>query len=410
MGPLTKRPFKIYLGLLILLTLWGLKQSYHFSGQRAVASDCTDMATTIIQHSIPEEVLLAQSKKSAAQLEHYRFKNSIWNKILMVREFEHFDENEYFRLLEIYKDSSGSEKNLLAMNPVSIEQKLALIEAIQLKFSHFENLPSIQDEIQKLNSYKLKKLERLMKNFDLNSKVTRENLESFSSEFFLILKGPPLSLLDYFTKNKTARMNERMLRVLQEDMLIRGLKGTLERIPLRANYSPTESARHYIKKVMKYKAWRILVLPYDLPWVDRIKISDELLEGILVDGLNKHEPQLIAELKRQNLIDHYERFRKVYRPVAYGVGFYFYYQKFQEFMAEAEEKEEARNEEAKKIMLEDFQKLSEALASVDTVEKSDQDLKEMQFQRVLQSYKDRYQQGPTSEEYQELRQKIFGVH
>jgi len=409
-GPLTKRPFKIYLGLLILLTLWGLKQSYHFSGQRAVASDCTDMATTIIQHSIPEEVLLAQSKKSAAQLEHYRFKNSIWNKILMVREFEHFDENEYFRLLEIYKDSSGSEKNLLAMNPVSIEQKLALIEAIQLKFSHFENLPSIQDEIQKLNSYKLKKLERLMKNFDLNSKVTRENLESFSSEFFLILKGPPLSLLDYFTKNKTARMNERMLRVLQEDMLIRGLKGTLERIPLRANYSPTESARHYIKKVMKYKAWRILVLPYDLPWVDRIKISDELLEGILVDGLNKHEPQLIAELKRQNLIDHYERFRKVYRPVAYGVGFYFYYQKFQEFMAEAEEKEEARNEEAKKIMLEDFQKLSEALASVDTVEKSDQDLKEMQFQRVLQSYKDRYQQGPTSEEYQELRQKIFGVH
>lgn len=390
----------------MLLTLWGLKQSYQFSGQRAVASDCTDMATTIIQHSIPEEVLLAQSKKSAIQLEHYRFKNSIWNKILMVREFEHFDENEYFRLLEIYKDSSGSENKLLAMNPVSIEQKLALIEAIQLKFSHFEKLPSVQDEIQNLNSYKLKKLERLMKNFDLNSKVTRENIEAFSSEFFLILKGPPLSLLDYFTKNKTARMNERMLRVLQEDMLIRGLKGTLDRIPLRDNYTATESTRHYIKKVMKYKAWRILVLPYDLPWVDRIKISDELLEGILVDGLNKHEHELVAELKRQNLIDHYERFRKVYRPVAYGVGFYFYYQKFQEFMAEAQDKEDAQNEEAKKIMLEYFHKLSKALA----LEKSDQDLKEMQFQRVLQSYKDRYQQEPTSEEHQELRQKIFGVH
>lgn len=390
----------------MLLTLWGLKQSYQFSGQRAVASDCTDMATTIIQHSIPEEVLLAQSKQSAIQLEHYRFKNSIWNKILMVREFEHFDENEYFRLLEIYKDSSGSENKLMAMNPVSIEQKLALIEAIQLKFSHFEKLPSVQDEIQNLNSYKLKKLERLMKSFDLNSKVTRENIEAFSSEFFLILKGPPLSLLDYFTKNKTARMNERMLRVLQEDMLIRGLKGTLERIPLRANYTATESARHYIKKVMKYKAWRILVLPYDLPWVDRIKISDELLEGILVDGLNKHDHELVAELKRQNLIDHYERFRKVYRPVAYGVGFYFYYQKFQELMAEAQEKEDAQNEEAKKIMLEYFHKLSKVLA----LEKSDQDLKEMQFQQVLQSYKDRYQQEPTSEEHQELRQKFFGVH
>lgn len=403
---MSKRPFKIYLGLLSLLALWGLQQSYQFTGNRSIASDCTEIATTIIQQSLPEEVMKAQSKETALVLEHYRFKNSIWNKILRAKEFENFDENEYFRLLEIYKDSARNEKDLLSTNPIGIEQKLALIEAISLKFSHFEKLPSVQDEIKNLNAYKLKKLERLMKKFDLNSKITRENLENFSSDFFLILKGPPISLLDYFTKNKTTRMNERMLRVLQEDMLIRGLKGTLERIPLRSDYTQIESARYYIKKVMKYKAWRVLVLPYDLPWVDRVKISDELLEAILIDGLNKHQDQLIAELKRQNLIDHYDRFRKAYRPVAYGVGFYFYYQKLQDLLAE---EEEAKNEEAKKILMENFKKLSEALSSGDSAERSDQDLKEIQFQRVIQSYKERYHQDPTPEEFQELRQKIFGA-
>lgn len=405
-GPLI-RPFKFYFAILVVIALIGfrdgLRESLSFTGQREIASDCTDAVGTIIRHEVPREVELEIDQKEVLELKHYRFKNTIWNKILSAHEFESFDANEYFRLLEIYKDAAQS-PNLLKMNPVSIEQKLALIEAIQLRFSYFNHLPSVQDEIESLNIYKLRRLEKLLMKFDLSKKITRDNLEEFSSDFFLIIKGPPLSLLDYFTMNKTERMNKRMFRVLQEDLLVRGLKGTLERIPESTSSTRMERARLYMKNIMKYKAWRFLVMPYDLPWIDRVKVSDELLEKILFDGLDAHQSELIIELKNQNAIDHYERFRKVYRPVAFGVGFYFYYTKFQKKIAADEEQ---NNEDAKKKFMDDFKKLSDSINSGDTKIKSEDEIKEEQFQRILKSFKERYGEDPSPEEYQELRKKIF---
>lgn len=326
-------------------------------------------------------------------------------KILNIRDFEKFDDSVYFRTLEIYKNSNGRERDLLTITPNTIEEKLALLEAIQIKFSHFNNLPSNLENIEKLNAYKLKKLQLLMKKFDISSKVTRENLEEFASEFFLILKGPPISLLDYFSKNKTAKINQRLFRALEEDLLIRGLKETLEIIPVRENHTSFEMAKLYIKRVMKYKVWRYLVIPYDLPWIDRVKISDQLLEKILMDGLEKHNKELITELKRQNLIDHYERFRDVYRPVAFGVAFYYYYDKYKD---EQENLEDQSNEELKKKFINDFEKISKGITAQASSERSEDDLKEIQFQRVLKKYRDQYHEEPSKEEYQELREKIYG--
>lgn len=383
------------------MALWGLLglngPRPGVGATRSIASDCSSLVQSIIQHTPPQ--------KSTPDLLHYRFKNSIWREILSVKDFENFNEIEYFRLLEIYKDKGVTQKNLMSLNPTTIEQKLALIEAIQSKYNYFLKTPTVREEIENLNAFKLKKLERLMRNFDLSSKISRNHLEEFSSDFFLLLKGPPISLLDYFTKNKTRRMNERMFRVLEEDLLIRGLSGTLERIPEKTTYKSSEEAKSYLKNIMNYKVWRYLVLPYDLPWVDQVKISDELLEKILLDGLSKHESELISELKRQNLIDHYERFRKVYRPVAFGVGFYYYYQKYQNELAA---EEAGNNDELKKKFVKDFQKLSDTINAGETSFESEQALKEIQFQRVLKNYKDRYQADPTPAEYQELRQKIFG--
>jgi hypothetical protein len=375
-----------------------------FTGSREIASgDCNDIVTSIIKQEIPNNIARAQTEREALEFKHYRFKNSIWNKILSAKDFEKFDENEYFRLLEIYKDKN---KDLLASNPVTIEQKLALIEAIQLRFSYFHNLPSIQDEIENLNVYKLKKVQKLFKNLDLSKRITRENLAEFSSDFFLILKGPPLSLLDYFTKNKTVRMNEHMLRVLQEDMLVRGLKGVIERIPEKEKYTTLENASYYVKRVMKFRLWRYFVIPYDLPFIDRVKISDELLEKILLDGLDTHQSELVLELKNQNAIDNYERLRKVYRPVAFGVGFYFYYQKYQKDKEEADDK---NNDEAKKKFMDEFAKLAESINAGVAAEKTEEQLKDEQFQRVLASFKNRYHEDPTPEEYQELHAKIYGA-
>lgn len=354
------------------------------------------MAREIISRKISKNENINEEK----ELKYFHFKNDIWNKILSAKEFEQFDANEYFRLLELYKDPNGTGKDILSINPVRIEQKLALIEAIELRFSHMNQLHSIQDDIEELNVYKLKKLQSLVKKFDLSKNTTRENLEEFSTDFFLILKGPPVSLFDYFTNSKSALMNKRIQRVLEEDMLVMGLKGSLLRIPEKEDYTRIEKARYYIKKVMKFKLWRYLVVPYDLPWIDRIKVSDELLEKILMDGLDAHSSDLIKELKNQNAIDHYYRFRKVYRSVAFGVGVY-YYLKYKH-------EKENNDEEAKKKFMDGFKRLSDSINDNTSQEKSEQDLKDAQFERVLKAFKERYHEDPTPQEFKELHLKIYG--
>jgi len=393
--------------------LIGFKQFKLNSPAREIASarsnDCNDIVLSIMAREKTEVSVPFSQKKllDTPELRHFRFQQSIWNKILATREFNSFDENEYFRMLEIYKDERQS-PNLLKINPATIEHKLALIESLEVRYVLSADHPGIQQELEKLNAYKLRKLQKLLKKFDLSKKTTRENLEEFSTEFFMIIRGSPVSVLDYFSVNKTKAMNERLFRTLEEDMLVRGLKDTLERIPESNLETSLEKAQAFVKNVRKYKAWRLLALPYDLPWIDRVKISDDLLEKILLDGLDAHQSELIVELKSQNAIDHYERFRKVYRPIAFGTGLIFYYNKFQKLKEEAQAKEDEENEAAKSRFMEEFKKLSEAIHSGAIKEKNDDDFKEDQFQRVLNSFKEKYHSDPTAEEYQELRKKIFG--
>lgn len=90
---------------------------------------------------------------------------------------------------------------------------------------------NLTEEVQRLNLYKLRKLQSHMRDFDLTSKLTRNDLHNFAADLMIILKGPPVTLLDYFTSNKTKRMNDRLMRMVQEDILLIGLKGMVDRIP-----------------------------------------------------------------------------------------------------------------------------------------------------------------------------------
>ncbi len=385
-----------------------------FIGSRTIANDCTEMTNSIIKKEIGDGAYTNKSFPDELEIKHYRFKNSIWNTLFNAKEFEEFNDNDYFRHLEIYKNALESPTVLLSQNPQTLEQKLALVEAIQLKFTHFHNAPTLQNEIQQLTVYQAKKVQKLMKNFDLANPLTRASLETFSSDLFILLKGPPINIMENFTKNKTVRINQRMMRILEEDLLLYGLNGIIQRIPVEENISQLQNAKLLVKKIMKYKTWRLLVVPYDLPWVDQIKISDQLLEKILLDGLDNHKSELIAELKKQNLIDQYEHIRKVYRPVAFGVGFYYYYEKEHKKIIEETEAANAENEKAneaaKKKFLDDFKKLADSINAGDTKEKTIDELKEIQFQRVKKSFVNRYHEEPTPDELKEMKQKIFGTN
>jgi hypothetical protein len=336
----------------------------------------------------------------------FALKTNVWNKIITSNDFENFNDRTYFRWLEIYKDKVNV---LWTVNPISIEQKMAFIEVINSRLIPKILGPesNLSVDVQKLSTYKLRKLQMHMRAFNLNSKLTRENLNNFAADLFIILKGPPISLLDYFTKNKSARMNERLMRALQEDMLVMGLKGMINRIPEKDSYNRIEKSKYFVQKFFQHKLWKFLVIPYDLPWIDRVKIPEELLQRIMIDGLEAHDQELITHLKNQGMIDHYERFRKVYKPIAFSIGFYFYYEKFSDKLSGElntnQEKERAR-------LIEDFETLGASIIAISDVPlKAEEQMKEEQFQRLIEAYKKTHQEDPSPEEYEDFHVRVFGT-
>ena len=382
-----------------------VKPTYqNFDGTRAIATIKTGACNEAIL-----ELILARpvrAEKYTKALRDYQTKNSLWNKILSAKDFEQFDEVIYFRTLQIY----SNEKDISLITPISIEEKMALIEIIQNRYAYFLGIPSLQDELVTLNTKKMHKIISLMKSFDPSSRVTRENLESFTSELFLILKGPPVGLLEYFTENKTALMNKRLYRVMQEELLLKGLKSVVYQFPEKTRYNLIEKAKLHIYRIARFKLWRYASLPLDLPFIDQIKLSDELLEKILLDGVDAHSEELITLFRKNNMIDNYERFRKVFRTVAFATAFSFFYQGEKE-RRENEEKERAKREEEKKQeFLEDFKKIAETITSNSvTKELSEKELKDQQFKRNLEKFKAKYHEAPTAQELEEMRKKIYGT-
>lgn len=376
--------------------LWSAQLPSNLSGRSpSSVLDC---------QQIVREITTAQERTGQETTALFKFRNKIWNRIISNQEFDHFKDNEYLKWQEIYKDSSN---DLTRLNPVSLEQKLALIEVINAKTlaSIDMPLPSLKSDIQKLSGLKLKKLGAHLEKMDLSSKLTRDDLEEFAADLFIILKGPPVSLLDYFTKNKSKTMNRRLFRTVQEDMLVMGLRGISQRIPEKESYQSMENGKYLIKKFFQHKAWKYLVMPYDLPWFEKLKIPEELLEKILLDGLSQHNEELITHLKSQSMIDHYERFRKVYRPVAFSLGFAFYYQKFDK---KYEEQVHSNQEEAKQELRDSFEILGEAIK--DNYNESQDNMeviKAQQLSRMIDQYRFKYGMDPTSAEYLELREKVY---
>jgi hypothetical protein len=246
-----------------------------------------------------------------------KMKNTVWNKIINANQFDRFSDTEYVRWLEIYKDSLHAHASL---NPVSIEQRMALIEIL--------NAEIIQNDKKEINDFKIEKIKKHFDKFELRSIDASKELQNYSSDLFIILKNPPKALLNYHTKNKSEKMNKSLIGVLQEDMLLIGLKGLHYRIPEKDNAQNFIHAVVMVKELFHHERWQNVMTDENLEWFKSLNLPDALIENILVSGLNDHDHDVITHLKNNNMIDQYERFRKVFRPLSHLVGTYYYYDKF----------------------------------------------------------------------------------
>lgn len=378
---------KYFIFIFCLFLFGEIKKESEFKGDRMIASDCDDAIKLILQnYFVPKTIPSTPTTTLETRL---------WEGIKNPRDFESFDEDKYLLALDYYKNKDLQKYSI---PPKTLEEKMALIESIQLKFTRNSSIPSIQEESETLKKAKYKRLQKLFKKFNLDSNLTRDYLSDFSSELYLILKGPPTSVFDYLNKDKTVLMSERYMRILQENMLTYGLSRVVHDFPGKEE-TKLMKVRLFLKKIGKYKIWRYASLPYALPEVSNPVLSDALLEKILLDGLDAHNKDFIIELKNMQLIDHYDRFRKVYRNVAFTVLMYYIY-------LETMEQRERNEKEAKDKILKGIESLSTNLPEVE--QRSEEELKEIQMQRVLKDFRAKYKEEPTADEFIQLHKQIFG--
>ena len=296
------------------------------SPSRSIATQSKNKVNNLLPPSL--QTVLQNEKEEVFQTEKLiKLKNKIWNKVLSAHDFENFNDQEYFRWMEIYKDVNEELSNL---NPVKIEQKMALIEIINKRLIQTTLFykKNQTEEGQKINTYRLQKLQNHMANFDINLIPKRSDIHNFAADLMIILKNPPSSLMDYFIDNKTEKMNAGLMRMVQEDILLIGLKGMLVRIPDKNSDLNLKQTKLMVKKLFQHKIWKLSISPNDILWLEKVNLPEELLEKIMIDGLESHDQELIAYFQKKNMIDHYERFRKVYKTIAFSIGLYFYIEKF----------------------------------------------------------------------------------
>lgn len=320
-SPKTILPYLFVCVLGAIITLFESKLEMFTSRNisREIASDCTDLISQLIKVS-PKNVT---PKTTLTIVKAKTLKGAMWEKLLDPHEFHQFDNIKYANAIKHY---SKTQKNLEVVNPKTIEEKLAFIEVLSSKLAtdDFKNIMKLSAEIENLSALRLKRMQKLLTKLDLSSKLSTYNIEIFTREFMLILKGPPKKIEDYLLKSNL-KMHSRLTRMVQEDIFRIGLEDMIKRIPAKDNYTKIQNLRHMINKLFEYKIVQLYFLPYYLPKVKAPRIPDELVKKILLEGLDKHESELIAIYKKQNRIDDYENFKKIYTPIAYSIGIFYYY-------------------------------------------------------------------------------------
>lgn len=278
---------------------------------RSIASDCSESIKLFFEKKF--------ETKTTTIITDYQTRTKTWHEFNDIHELQKFEIQKYKSAYHYYLKNSDQKS---FKNPESLEEKLAFIEVLTLKLNL---LSKTQNNLEELNLKQIKKLNSLFKKYDFSHPLYRNKMHDFTAEFYAILYGSPKAMKDLF-KTSNIDYEVRVIRLLEENLLSNGLEGMVEKIPLKQNIKTIHKARLLVEKLFKYRMIQLAAfLPYYLPNLSPIVIEEKLLKKMLLEGIDKHEKELKAVFKRQNRMDDYNNFRKIYTPIAYSIGVYVYY-------------------------------------------------------------------------------------
>lgn len=247
-----------------------------------------------------------------------------------------------------------------------------------------------------------RKLRKLLNNTYLGDSISERSVTRLAAELSLLLFGRREVVDNLIFKTEGQRLSEAAVGLTQEKLLREGLLNSW------GEYSP-ETVRGlsgFVKslrwtgdrllRVHEYIGGTFLSLPLFLPTKKNLDISSDLMQKIILEGVDKHIAQVRIELKAQTDIEAYNTFRRLYTPIFFGSVVTII--SAITYMMAVEENDRIVNEQ-----LANLEKMKEQVSSIGQAKEQ---IIENAYQDARDEFIQRWGEPPTAAEAVELRAKV----
>lgn len=320
-----------------------------------------------------------------------------------------FSESIYYKLTKI--------SNLELQADNRLEAKLAIIQKINRDNNYFIYERS---ELSKLSFKKLRKLRTLFKKYKLHRDMTEREFDIFFIKLFTITQGATRVVDDYIFKDQSEIFRETLGRVARKQLLKEGLESLIISMPLTPKKTIKEKVRLFkmkflnvFHKLFKNKFMGFTGLPFILPAIKDINLSDRLIQEIILKGYDQTESLLKQAFEKQSRIEDYRVFKRVYQQVAViGSGYFVYEITKEQVEKQVENKMREQSKENKEQFMRKIRALKKEVLKLSSgAKRSPKELKEELYNELLEStlieFREKYDDEPTEAEYLNLYFKIY---
>ncbi|MFN7824662.1 MAG: hypothetical protein ACK5P6_04805 [Pseudobdellovibrionaceae bacterium] len=206
----------------------------------------------------------------------------------------------------------------------SVENRLAIAEVALLEARGLQSRKLLVQELALLRERQQKKILKLLEEESLSHLFKHQLLGDFSRELFFLLRGQPLKLSDYFKFNSSERVQKQIELRSQEILLEKGLERVLAEF--RGDTSSHRLELKYaVRKILSARMWSYLGMPLNLPGPKPVRVSEEILTAIAIEGWQAKGQLLEQSLRDQGLVrkNEIDFARGYYRGIVAAVFFFY---------------------------------------------------------------------------------------
>lgn len=263
---------------------------------------------------VHDEVRLNAIAESQAPVEREALTVATWKRVFSRESILSFDMAVYKQWQrELLLDQKTAED---VFRSDVFEAKVALLDKVNMLSRERFSAQDMATAIENLGLLKQRTFAKLINKWNLTKGIDQQFISEFSQDIFWSLRGAQSRNLDYLTMKPSTRAKVQQERWLHSQILEKGLIGLVSEMPA-ATPSLKNGLHSNLKKFWNLSLFRAFALTkLSLPGLNDKQITPELLNKIILHGIEPYRKELESEFHAQSRRNLYEVLRGKIIPVA----------------------------------------------------------------------------------------------